>query len=170
MSIKLIGAVLIITGCGGVGFSMAAAHRREENALRQLIGALDYMGCELQYHLTPLPDLCRAAAIQSGGCIRSVLQCLSEELESQIAPDVVSCMNAAIAKTSKLPRQVKKNLEVLGLSLGRFDLQGQLKGLEAARHQCRRDLDELSKDRDVRLRSYQTLGLCAGSALAILFL
>jgi stage III sporulation protein AB len=149
---------------------MAAAHRRAENALRQLIGALDYMGCELQYHLTPLPDLCRAAAIQSGGCIRSVLQCLSEELESQIAPDVVSCMNAAIAKTSKLPRQVKKNLEVLGSSLGRFDLQGQLKGLEAARHQCRRDLDELSKDRDVRLRSYQTLGLCAGSALAILFL
>jgi len=27
----------------------------------------------------------------------------------------------------------------------------------------------MSKDRDVRLRSYQTLGLCAGAALAILF-
>ena len=62
MSIKLIGAALIIAGCDGVGFSMAAAHRREESALRQLIGALDYMGCELQYHLTPLPELCRSAA------------------------------------------------------------------------------------------------------------
>ena len=170
MSIKLIGAVLIIGGCGGVGFSMAAAHRREENALRQLIGALDYMGCELQYHLTPLPELCRGASAQSSGYIRQVFLALAAELDSQIAPDAASCMNAAISKTPKLPQRVKKNLSELGSSLGRFDLQGQLKGLESARQQCRRDLDELSKDRDVRLRSYQTLGLCAGSALAILFL
>lgn len=170
MSIKLIGAVLIIGGCGGVGFSMAAAHRREENALRQLIGALDYMGCELQYHLTPLPELCRVASAQSSGYIRQVFLALAAELDSQIAPDAASCMNAAISKTPKLPQRVRKNLSELGSSLGRFDLQGQLKGLESARQQCRRDLDELSKDRDVRLRSYQTLGLCAGSALAILFL
>lgn len=170
MSIKLIGAALIIAGCGGVGFSMAANHRREENALRQLIGALDYMGCELQYHLTPLPDLCRSAAVQSGGCVRDVLLCLAVELENQIAPDAAACMNAAISKTARLPRQVRKNLESLGALLGRFDLEGQLKGIDAARHQCRRDLDELSTNRDVRLRSYQTLGLCAGSALAVLFL
>lgn len=170
MSIKLIGAALIITGCGGVGFSMAAAHRREENALRQLIGALDYMGCELQYHLTPLPELCRGAARQTSGCVRNVLLTLAQELDSQIAPDANFCMKAAIAKTSKLPKLIEKNLLVLGQSLGHFDLQGQLKGLENARQQCRRNLDELSKDRDVRLRSYQTLGLCAGSALAILFL
>ena len=57
----------------------------------------------------------------------------------------------------------------MGSSLGRFDLEGQLQGLESVRIYCREQLDELSKDRDVRLRSYQTLGLCAGAALAILF-
>lgn len=170
MSIKLIGAILIIAGCGGVGFSMAAAHRREEKALWQLIGVLNYMGCELQYHLTPLPELCRCAAEQTVGNIRQLFQNLASELEGQIAPDATACMNAAIAKTSRLPQQARKNLLMLGTSLGRFDLQGQLKGLEAARQQCRRDLDGLTRDRDVRLRSYQTLGLCAGSALAILFL
>ena len=158
MSLKLIGAVLIIAGCGGVGFSMAAAHRREENALRQLIGVLDYMGCELQYHLTPLPELCRSAATESGGVISQILLRLATELESQISPDAAACMNAAISKTPKLP------------STARFDLQGQLKGLEGARQQCRHDLEELSEDRTMRLRSYQTLGLCAGAALAILFL
>ena len=170
MSLKLIGAILIIAACGGVGFSMAAAHRREETALRQLIGALDYMGCELQYHLTPLPELCRNAAGESGGAVSQVLLCLASELENQIAPDAAACMNAAISKTSRLPQRAKQNLVTLGSSLGRFDLQGQLSGLESARIQCRRELDSLSKDRDVRLRSYQTLGLCAGSALAILFL
>ena len=170
MTLKMIGAILIIVGCGGVGFSMAAAHRREEKALRQLISALDYMGCELQYHLTPLPQLCRNAAAESGGAVSRVFLCLATELESQIAPDASACMSAVLSKNQKLPQRAKKNLMALGSSLGRFDLHGQLSGLDAARQQCRRELDELTTDRDVRLRSYQTLGLCAGSALAILFL
>lgn len=170
MNIKLIGAVLIIAGCGGVGFSMAAAHRREENALRQLVSVLDYMGCELQYHLLPLPELCRRVAGECGEPVCLVMKNLAAELESQIAPDAAACMTAALAKTPKLPHRLRKNLNELGVSLGRFDLPGQLKGLEAARLACRRDLDELSHDRDTRLRSYQTLGLCAGCALAILFL
>lgn len=170
MNAKMIGAILIIVGCGGVGFSMAAAHRREEKALRQLIRALDYMGCELQYRLTPLPELCRCAASESGGTISQTLLYLAAELDSQVAPDAASCMNAALSRTKGLPQRAHKNLRMLGASLGRFDLQGQLTGLEAARKQCRRELEELSTDRNVRLRSYQTLGLCAGSALAILFL
>lgn len=170
MNVKIIGAALIIAGCGGVGFSMAAAHRREEKSLRQLIRALDFMGCELQYRLTPLPELCRCAAAESGGAVSHLLANLATELEAQVAPDAASCMNAALSKTKGLPQRTRKNLMLLGSSLGQFDLQGQLTGLEAARKQCRRELDELSRDRDVRLRSYQTLGLCAGSALAILFM
>ena len=170
MTVKLVGAALIIAACGTVGFSMAAAHRREEAALRQLIRALDYMGCELQYRLTPLPELCRNAAAESAGSVSQVLLHLAAELEGQIAPDAASCMNAALGKTSRLPKMATKNFRLLGSSLGRFDLQGQLSGLEQTRQQCRRELEELTRNRDVRLRSYQTLGLCAGSALAILFL
>ena len=61
MSIKWIGAILVIVGCGGVGFSMAAAYRRQETALRELMGTLDFMSWELQFRLTPLPELCRRA-------------------------------------------------------------------------------------------------------------
>lgn len=168
MSMKWIGAILIIAGCAAVGFSMAMAHRKEEAALRQLIGALDYMGCELQYHLTPLPLLCKSAAGQCSGPVSQTLQCLSKELEAQIAPDAVSCMEAAISKTPTLPKQAENSMRALGNSLGKFDLHGQLAGIDGIRLQCRKELDALTKDRDVRLRSYQTLGLCAGSALAIL--
>ena len=47
--------------------------------------------------------------------------------------------------------------------------QGQILGLEAVRSHCRSELDALSANQDERLRSYQTLGLCTGAALAILF-
>ncbi len=170
MDIKWIGAVLIILGCGGFGFSLAAAHRAEERNLRQLIGALDYMQCELQYRLTPLPDLCRQAAGQCGGKLRTLFLTLATELEDQISPDVSRCMNVALAKVPDLTKQTAQIVQVLGNTLGRFDLDGQLMGLENARQHCRQALAELSDNRDARLRSYQTLGLCAGAALAILFL
>lgn len=138
--------------------------------MRQMIAALDYMGWELQYRLTPLPELCRKAANENSGAVKDILMTLCAELESQIAPDASACMKAALKKHPKIPLRLKKAMEQLGLSLGRFDLPGQLNGLDSVRHQCRRELEELSRDRSVRLRSYQTLGLCAGSALAILFL
>lgn len=168
MSLKLIGALLVIIGCGGVGFSYAAAHRREEQCLRHLTAALDYIECELQYRLTPLPQLCRLAGNEAHGCVKSVLLNLAVELENQVAPDVMSCMNAVYESVKDIPKRTKNALDVMAQSLGRFDLEGQLKGLKMVRNVCRRDLEELSANRDVRLRSYQTLGLCAGAALAIL--
>ena len=77
-------------------------------------------------------------------------------------------MNAVYETVRDIPKRTKNALDVMAQSLGRFDLEGQLKGLNLARNVCRRDLEELSVNRDVRLRSYQTLGLCAGAALAIL--
>lgn len=168
--LKWLGAFLVIGGCGSFGFFLAASHRRTEQCLRRLIAALDYMECELQYHLTPLPSLCRQAAAESAGMIRELFCALAQELEDQVSPDVKSCMYAAIRKLPELPPQVSEALQELGTSLGRFDLQGQLRGLEAVRATCRCSLEDLSRNREVRLRSYQTLGLCAGAALAILFL
>ena len=169
MSMKWIGAILVIAGCGGVGFSMAAAFKREEWALRSLVSALEYMSCELQFRLTPLPDLCRGAGKSCRGIVGSVLTELAGELENQISPDPDSCMYAALSRAEYLPKRTAEALRMLGTSLGRFDLQGQLQGLEQVRSHCHRELERITAGRDQRIRSYQTLGICAGAALAILF-
>lgn len=170
MILKIVGAVLVIAGCGGIGFRIAANHRQEERNLRQLIGILDYMECELQYRLTPLPELCRQAAKEFPGVPGKVFLELALEMEAQISPDVETCMSVSLKKMQRLSAMTREQMLLLGKSIGRFDMDGQIKGLEAVRQDCRRRLDELSKDRDTRLRSYQTLGLCAGAALAILFI
>lgn len=170
MSIKLIGAMIIITACGSVGFSMAAAHRQEEASLRQLINALEMMSCELQQRLQPLPQLCRIAAKECKGNVARLFDSLAAELERQIAPDAAICMEAAIASIPKLTPVTRSIMEQLGNTLGRFDMEGQLKGLHSVQIQCQNALDSLGQNRDGRLRGYQTLGLCAGAALAILLL
>ena len=72
MDYKWIGAVLIVAGCGGFGFTLSSEHRRQEKSLRKLIAVLDFMACELQYRLTPLPDLFVAAGKETGGSLGRV--------------------------------------------------------------------------------------------------
>ena len=170
MIMKVIGALMILGVSGWVGFRIAAEQRREESIQQQLIAALDYMQCELQYRRTALPELCRKAAAETTGKLREVFLNLSHELEDQISPDVQLCMHAALVRCKSLPTTVISCLQLLGQTLGRFDLDGQLLGFEAVRQTCRLKLDALRCNRDVRLRSYQTLGLCAGAALVILFI
>ncbi len=170
MTPKLLGAVLIVLACGGMGFSFAAAHRQKEQMLRQLIGAVKLMACELQYRQTALPQLMALCAGETTGQLSQLFAALRQELERQIAPDAACCMAAALGSQPKLHPLVQEKLQLLGNSLGRFDLSGQLSGLEAVAQLCQRDLDGLLTNRDERLRSYMTLGLCAGAALVILFI
>ena len=169
MSIRWIGATLIICSTGLVGFKISASYRLEEEMLRQLMGALDYMVCELRYRQSALPDICQQIGHERKGFIGKLFANLAIELNAQLSPDVQSCLAAAASSTGYISGKIEEAICIMGASLGKFDLDGQLLGLEAVRNYCREQLAEMTKDRDSRLRSYQTLGLCAGAALAILF-
>lgn len=170
MTPKLIGAIMILAVCGGLGFSMAAAHRQKENMLQQIVAAAKLMICELQYRQTALPKLMAICARETGGAISQIFSAMALELERQIAPDASCCMAAVLEAVPKIPPLVLEKLKLLGSSLGRFDLQGQISGLETVAQLCQRDLDGLTMNRDARLRSYMTLGLCAGAALVIILI
>ena len=167
MDYKWIGAILIIAGCSGCGFAMAAGKRREEKLICQLMGILQVMDADLQYRLTPLPELCRMAAGEAKGLLQTVFLNLYRELSWQKQPDAGSCMYAAIQRTGDIPPRVRRLLVQLGHTLGRFDLPGQLQGIQSVRSRCEEALSVIRQNRDERLRCYQTLGICAGAALAI---
>lgn len=169
MSVKWIGAFCIIASCGGCGFLMAWRYLAKIRLLQNLINALDYMECELQYRSTPLPRLCRQAGQMSQGKIQEVFLMLADELDAQISPDAQRCMAAVLERCGDMEKTLYDILLTLGTSLGRFDMQGQLRGLEHARKTCRSELILLTENKSNRIRSYQTLGLCAGAAIAILF-
>ena len=167
--IRLMGAALLMAGCGGVGFSLAAAHRKETGMLRRLIRGVQEMEWELRYRMTALPDLCRIAGDAAGGALRDIFRELADMLDRREVTEITGCVNG-ILQNRELPRRVRRNMKQLGRSLGRFDLEGQLEGLQLVRQQCRKDLQELEENSADRLRNYQTLALCAGAALAILFI
>ena len=167
--VKTLGAILIILSCGGFGISLAAAHKAHERAIGELLSALEFMECELRYKLTPLPELCAKAGENFKGSVGEVFRRLSKELALQTESDAACCLKTAVEYCCVLG-QTRELLLSLGNTLGRFDLEGQLQGIASVHSACERTLEQLSTNREMRLRSYQTLGLCAGAALVILFI
>lgn len=170
MGYKWIGAILIITSCSGCGFAIAAGKRREEKLLLQLMDILQLIERDLKYRLTPLPELCRIAAGESKGVLSTVFINLFRELNWRKQPDAGSCMYVAIQRSGDIPTKVRRLLVQLGHTLGRFDLDGQLQGIQSVQKRCEDILENIRKHRDEQLRSYQTLGICAGAALAIILI
>lgn len=170
MIIRIIGAILIIIGCGSFGILLASNHRYQAKTLRQFTMILDFMECELQYRQTPLPELCQMSALGTDGLNRKIFSALSSELENQISPDVEKCVSAVIQSMDSIPEKIKKCFLLFGQSLGRFDLDGQIKGIEMTKSEVNRILQEHTENQTNRIRCYQTLSICGGAAVAILFI
>jgi hypothetical protein len=79
-------------------------------------------------------------------------------------------MESVLAQKGNLPPLTTVCLQRLGTSLGHFDLEGQLQGIEQVRQLCKGHLENLERSQDTRIRNYQTLSICAGAALAIILI
>ena len=168
MYLKLMGAILIFAACGGYGIKISINHRREVAALHPLSSLADKIICELEYRLTPLPELCLFAAQQTKGALSRYFAEFAKIMDEQVSPDIGECTVVALNRVSGIPTHTASQLQVLGQTLGRFDLPGQINALQQCRESCHGQLEVLEYQQPQRLRSYQTLGFCAGAALAIL--
>ena len=168
MMYKWIGSMLVFSGCSYFGFLLGFAHKRKEMMLEQICRILSVMECELRFRLTPLPELCNVSSKEASGVIKRIIQAFSNELTRRISPDAASCMSLVLERFQLPDRDIPDILIELGRSLGRFDLDGQLSGLDRVKSMCTMLLKEMKDNKTERIRSYQTMGLCAGAALVIL--
>ena len=170
MNFKLIGAILIIAGSGSFGFLISLSHKRTVRIMKEFMAAIEYIVCELRYRMPPLPDVLKQTAENSTGTIQKFFTILADELEGQVSPNVSCCVEAALTQIKDMPDIVRKGILLLGQTMGKFDIEGQLRGLNNVYQECSIMLTTFANNQEVRLRSYQTLALCAGAAVTILFI
>lgn len=169
MTTRVLGAVLLLAGSCGFAIALAAHNARQKILLRQLQRIVAEMELELKFRLTPLSDLCRKSVTAVGGDLKKLFVSLADRLDGGWEGDVSGCMNA-LASDPELPCVIRRCLRELGDCLGRFDLEGQLAGLDGVKARIRQELNVLNENGKERIRSYQTLAVCAGAALAILLI
>lgn len=167
---KLIGALCILASCGSFGFYLAYRQIRELKLLDQWIRILCRIEMEIRYQLRSIPEVFRLISLEEKGSLGCFFIHAAQELESQIQPDVDHCTRMALYATNGLPDTMIVFLENLGNELGRYEIDGQLQGIERIKECSRERRNFLLHDKTKRIRGYQTLGLCAGAALVILFI
>ena len=170
--LKGIGALCVMLGASVMGFGYAAAVRRQGTRLAALIGSLTYMKGEIEYRRTPLPEVFLLLADSAAEkCVGRFWQHCAEALARGTGFGVQSAFRAAMRKSAlELPPEAVQTMLVLGTSLGQFGLEGQERAIALSIERLAALLERLEQGRAARCRSYATIGVCAGLAVAVILL
>lgn len=170
MMIRWIGAICIVAGSGFIGLFYILEHFKTTRMIRQLVIATKYIERELRYRQLAVPELLLNTADYCGGILKQLFTKLVDRINMQQDFDISASMDIIIQDQSFLPEPVKELLRIWSKGFGHFDLQGQLEGLEEFSVECKSRLETLTQEQGVKMRSYQTLALCTGAAVAILLI
>ena len=168
--LRLLGAALLVAGCGGLGFSAAGGLARRVRVLRALVGALEGLERELSFRLPPTPELLERAA-ESPPPVGELFARCRAKLDGLGERPLSQLWREAVAETPlELEEPERRALEELGDVLGRYDGEGQRAALARTRAELSRALGLAREKQEKQGRMYQVLGLTAGAFLAILLL
>lgn len=170
--LKLIGLSLILAASGAVGAGLAGTVRRQQAQTLALIDALLRIRHELQYRLTPLPEIFAALGGSRNREIAEFFSRLAALLSSAQTCTVGYACRQALAQTRGLSLSSAARGTILNLfdSLGRYDLEGSVQALDLALSRLREEVKALQNSAAARCRTYLTLGVCTGLAAAVILI
>lgn len=170
--LRLFAAGLIVLGSSIFGFGASSAVKRQMKTLRDLQTALFSMKNEMLYSMAELPDLLLLLSQKVRGAVGSWLLSSGRKLQNEPTASVtdvmMECLECNDAMTySNATRSI---LYTLCLSLGKLDADGQIRAIDKALEELTAQRKYMEENRDLRVKSYRILGICAGLALAVVLL
>lgn len=167
---KLIGILFVVISAASIGFRFSLAVRQRCDLLGQLLLALRLLKSELSSHGTPIPEAFGFAAAGTKGSAANYFSTAAKQMNQKrwLMPEKALELAAEELKELSADDPVKAVLRDFASCIGRFELESQLHGIDcaAARLEELRKLSE--QEKTLRCKTYRTLGVCAGLALAIL--
>ena len=168
--LKLLGVLLVVVGSAAFGFGSASGIRRQIRLLQELIARLQDMKSQIAYRMTPLPELLEQMAVACHTELAAFFTAFAENMTGNMLMSVPVAASMALECTHNLPLDAEgqETLRTFCQSLGLYDLDGQLAALNLAQTRLQQQLDTLEASKRARCRSYQTIGVCAGLAIAVI--
>ena len=168
---RLMGAALVVAGCGALGLRAAARLEGRVRDLGELAAGLDTLRRELGWRRSPLPDGLEAAGrALHGPAADFFAQCARRAR----APDGQAFQEVWRAELDAAPLRLKPEdralLERLGPVLGRYDGDSQRLALEEGAAGLRALQGAAADERNRLGRVYGVLGVTTGLLAAIVLL
>ncbi len=166
MSVKILGAGLLIICGGALGFSRLSAQRRQISLLEDLDSSLAVMEGEIALCSRALPEIFETLARES-----------SRECAELFGELVKSCerMSAGVAwreclEKMELPPEALRALVSVGAVLGAYDGERQRAEIAHVRERLGAIRDSIKAELAAKGKSYPTLGACFAGIVAMLMI
>lgn len=167
--IRCVGFIFIIIGATATGFGIAFSVQRQCIFYRQLIGVLEFMKAEIEFRLTPLGEIYAQIGEGEAHFLRGIfLKMKAAQLQSPGRPAGVTMRRILQNCGTNIPKEGKCILMELFDVLGRQDVMAQIRALDYAEKRTQMALETIEKEKTNRCRTYRTIGICAGLALAVI--
>ena len=167
--VRLLGLLLLAAGPAWAGFHAAARLARRPRVLRELAAALEEMGREVSFCLTPLPELFARLADGREGPVGALFARCAAGLDGLEACSMGAIWRSAIREAGlDLDSRSGRALEELGSALGRCGGADLAAALEQTAEELRAAAETAARETEQKGRMDRVLGLTAGAALVIL--
>lgn len=168
--IKLIGIALILISTAATGAAMVGGVHATLDQTRALQQLLQLMRSEIQYHLTPLPEIFAAASKTISGPVGVLCENIAASMLDGQPQTVYFAVKSAMDKTDRLSvsRAAQGAFLDLARSLGRYDLDSQLCAIDYCLERLGTILATLEAEKSARCRSYGAVCACAGVCFLII--
>lgn len=169
--IRMLGAVLLIAGCGGLGLGAVGRLDGRVRDLRELAAGLELMRRELGWRLTPLPKALGTAEAGTQGRAAQFFRFCAQRAVCLSGMPFQQLWREGLERCPLcLDREDRALLEQLGPVLGRYDGDSQCQAVEKVLAGLVRQQAQAEENRRRLGRVYGVLGVTAGLFLAILLI
>lgn len=170
--LKTAGAVLILLSSGAVGFGFANDIRRQMQQLTALISSFEMLKGEIETRRTPLPAALMLLSSSENREIGQFYKLCAENLiyEYQTSPYLAIKYGLENCRGLMISKQARLALLSFGMSLGKLDADSQISAVLLIKSRLEQELDFMQSQAAARAKSYRTIGVCTGLALAVILL
>lgn len=169
--IKIIGCILIVCSCSGMGMHFSKELRNRISDLREIKKLIYLLKGDIRYAHTPLPEAVQALSIRHEGKFKNFLTVIARRLQELGGVSFYTIWKEAVEKelnNTSLNNKDLKALSVLGESLGYLDKDMQINTLELYIEQIEAEIHELSRSVKEKSYMYNALGVMGGIFIIII--
>lgn len=166
--IKLLGAILVATGCSYFGFLKAQELKRNITQTEKFIQALSYMKREITQNQRFLPDIIQSLSKQNTDIIGKYFYHLQKQLEK--TDTFQEKWTNTMISEPYFHEKLIEILQPLGSILGQYDSQRQEESLSNIIEQLKQQKISATEESQRMGKVYCTIGITFGLFLVILLL
>ena len=170
--VRILGALILITGTASWGLMSAAELSRRVTDLRTMVAAMQLMRGEICSRLTPMPQVLKLVSAQTGSGVRKFFDNVSAGFSDIGSETFAQVWHSAARRTEELhlDRAQLLILDQLGQSLGKYDAARQEQALDYAIARFEVFSRQAEQEKQARARLHTFMGVAAGIFAVVILL